>query len=481
MNESFLLEAYAGDPLTTTYAWEESTNGGTSYNPIGINSSTLSLGGKAAAANYLYRVTVTFTAPGPCTRTSPVFTLTVNPLPAAPSVINASIQNCATYKIELNAVTSATGGTFTWSNGAFGNPITVNSGGAYQVYYTDVNGCTSTQQTVVPKDPNLYTWIFPKGCFSLCQDQPANAYYTFPRPLLPMNNWSWIQNGVAAASSSVTPVPSLLSSYFPNITTIGNTSTYKMSITNGIGNTPWCSTESELVSITRVACSACPFTVGLNPSAFTSTTTSNAGCLNIIGLDFTNASGAAALVTVTSQNGLLVPVNNAPLNLANGLNTNIKFYFVPYVNVVLPSNVSIEILYANGTKRCTRSVNIPNTLPCVRNFIQARLLKELGNTIGEDNTSFEGAKSNAKFVLQPNPSDNEVEIAYFVAQDDTEKPSQKMLCILDMTGKIVWQQNLVNGIAELKVNTSAFKVGLYQVLLKDNERILESKKLSIIH
>ena len=130
-NASF-SSAANGSPAPTVQ-WQQSTNGTTWTNITGATTATLSFTSTIADNNKQYRAVWTNTSG---TVNSNAATLTVNTLPAAPSV-NVT-NNCG------NSLLTASGfiGTLLWSNGATTPSITVTTPGIYSVTQT-VNGCTS--------------------------------------------------------------------------------------------------------------------------------------------------------------------------------------------------------------------------------------------------------------------------------------------------------------------------------------------------
>lgn len=185
MNQAFTLttQSYPG----YTYSWSGAgTGSGTSI------TQTLTSPG-----TYTYFVTITDPLTG-CTRTSPGFTVTVNPPPAAPS-LSYNIINCNPYEVQLTATGAP--GNYTWSNGMSGTVINTPFGGAYQVTLTDLNGCVAQNAFEVPKSPEEYIWIFPTGCFC----KPVQGAYLIG-PIIPFNFWAWIRNGgIDVSGSGVMP------------------------------------------------------------------------------------------------------------------------------------------------------------------------------------------------------------------------------------------------------------------------------------
>ena len=115
----------------TTYTWSTATalSNPNIANPICT---------PAVTTNYTLIVT-----DGTCTSLpSAPITVTVYNQPAAPLInVNGPITFCQGNSVTL---TSTAASNNTWNTGAVANSITVNTSGAYTVYYLDANGCSSS-------------------------------------------------------------------------------------------------------------------------------------------------------------------------------------------------------------------------------------------------------------------------------------------------------------------------------------------------
>ncbi|MFM7594565.1 MAG: T9SS type A sorting domain-containing protein, partial [Flavobacteriales bacterium] len=117
----------------TSYSWNNNVQNGVPFTPVTTQT-----------------YTVTGTNAVGCTATDQVV-ITVN---AAPSVSlgpdTVVCENNFPYQI---TATGNPGSTYSWDNGATGNPISVVSAGTYVVTITDNNGCTSTDDIIIESDP----------------------------------------------------------------------------------------------------------------------------------------------------------------------------------------------------------------------------------------------------------------------------------------------------------------------------------------
>lgn len=150
------------------------------------------------AGSYTYRLITSMPNPsgGFCSDTSDDFVVTVHATPDTPQV-SFDIPVCDDYTISL-VVSPAPAGDYNWSNGMYGSSILVNHGGPYQVRYTDLNGCVSKASIKTPRDLRVYLWIFPTGCYSLCDTNPA----ILTGPIIPFGQWDYRLNGSPVVSTS---------------------------------------------------------------------------------------------------------------------------------------------------------------------------------------------------------------------------------------------------------------------------------------
>ena len=196
----------------------------------------------AGAATYKVEVRVSDGSGGYCisSATYVVTAYTNPPIPFATFVVD----NCYPYTVKLMA-NAGTPGTYNWSNGEPGQNITVNAGGPYMVTFTNPGGCTSTYQLDVPKDPEVYLWIFPSGCYDFCfKEGEQNGPFDIlgPAQTVSFNRWKWIKDG---------NIDQIGGGVVPNYT-ISQSGTYEMSLDNG-----YCEKTSDKmeVNITDCKCS----------------------------------------------------------------------------------------------------------------------------------------------------------------------------------------------------------------------------------
>ena len=153
----------AGGSVTLT----ANATGATSYqwylngNPIGSANGTT----YAAGASGNYSVTVTY--PSACSAGSATTAVTVNPLPATPSITAGGPTTfCNGGSVTL---TAPAGYNYVWSNSATTQSITVTTSGNYTVTVVDANGCSATSApTTVTVTTIAAPTITPSGPTTFC-------------------------------------------------------------------------------------------------------------------------------------------------------------------------------------------------------------------------------------------------------------------------------------------------------------------------
>lgn len=122
-----------------TYQWYLNGNPYTTGNPITVNQ------------NGTYVVSATYT--GGCKATNQIVVTGITPVTVSISGLG-SLCNGGSVTLTASVSANCTGATYSWSNGATGNPISVNTAGSYSVTVTCSNGCTATSNIInVPACP----------------------------------------------------------------------------------------------------------------------------------------------------------------------------------------------------------------------------------------------------------------------------------------------------------------------------------------
>src|SRR5690606_15291137 len=206
-----------GNPLVPHNAWNTT-------NPL-----QLEIEG-TASGTYIYTLEVRPATDTGCGSSSS-HTLIVHP-PIPEPEFEYEITFCEPYTVELT-INTPLPGEYSWSNGDTGTIIEVRIGGAYQVIYTDLNGCTSTYELTIPHHSERYMWMVPKGCFDVCPWSDPAPYII--GPWAEFDYHEWLVNGVIAQSDTDLPVQDI---------SIDQTGTYQLAIEQD-----GCRYESELTYI----------------------------------------------------------------------------------------------------------------------------------------------------------------------------------------------------------------------------------------
>ncbi|WP_343636512.1 PKD domain-containing protein [Fluviicola sp.] len=223
--------------------------------------------------------TLTVTAGG-CTSAATSTTVTVNPLPAAPTITAGGPTTfCSGGSVTLTS-SAATGNT--WSTGATTQAITVTSSGSYTVTFMDANGCSATSAaTVVTVNPTpAVPTITAGGPTTFC----SGGSVTLTSSASTGNTWS-----TGATTQSIT------------VTTSGS---YTVTVSSGS-----CSSISAATTVTVNPLPATPTIAAGGPTTFCAggsvTLTSSSATGNTWSTGATTQS-----ITVTTSGSYTVTVSN---------------------------------------------------------------------------------------------------------------------------------------------------------------------------
>lgn len=288
----------------TNYLW---SNGSTTQS-ISVNTS----------GNY----TVTVSDASGCSNTSMPITVTVNPLPALPTIISSGPTTfCSGTTVTL---TAPAGFNYLWNTGATTRAITVSSTGNYYVTITNTNGCSSispiTTVTVnaVPPVPT----IIPDGPINFC----AGESVTLTAPA----GYSYLWSTGATTQSII-----VSSSGFYNVRVI---------------NASNCSALSPSILVTVNPTPPAPILTQVGNTLFSSAPSGNQWYLNgtlipgATGNSYVITSGGVYSVTVTNTSGCMSAVSGGSFILSEfvQLGNNEKFYFKIYPS---PFSTQLRIEY----------------------------------------------------------------------------------------------------------------------------------------
>jgi PKD repeat protein len=362
--------------------------------------------------------------------TSASQTITIMNTPNIPQITYEIIE-CSPYQVKLHA-TSNVSQYFTWSNGMSGADIEVTEGGPYLVRVTS-GDCNATAQIDVPKNPENFMWIFPTGCYTACSNSIGSATLIGPR--LPMNNWSWLQNGEHDSSGMHT---------FPQPYQLTESGTYNLEL----GNVT-CSTTSAPLYYTQIECPKCPIKeigvkeIKINETKFCS--------FNLV-LSINSSLPYDIQTTITSPNNQVL-LNPSGFTLLPGGNS--------YSFTVIPISTftgGIVHLVLNGFtiegKPCTLDFEV--TLPsCLGSEISKKAL---------------GTGAAPFLALMPNPVHESVELNYKDMQPNSE------VFVYDLTGRLLSSLVLIGSQGDIVLGVSNYPAGIYVVVVQGKNGMVMQQK-----
>jgi hypothetical protein len=290
-----------GLPVTYSITWNASpANNFAAITYASLTANSISIAVPADTAAGTYTGTITVTNPGGCTSSGFPFTITVNALPATPSITtNVPSPICPGTSI---ALTSSTGVGYLWSTGATSSSITVTTAGNYMVKITDANGCQSAFSA--PTTVSLYSAPLAPSIELITY--PTCTVSTGSIHLENLPSGSWILNQFGTSTSTF--AGSTLEKNIPNLVS----GTYYFTVTNSNGCISPASVTVNLTASTTI----------WNGSAWSNGDPTADKCVVFTGDYISNGSFASCSCTITSGNitiksGDVLTVSNE-VNVAGG-------------------------------------------------------------------------------------------------------------------------------------------------------------------
>ncbi len=371
-----------------------------------------------------------------CSNSSSV-TVQVLPAPTDLVILTPQMVSCSPYEYKLTAQTAATGAHFTWSDGQIGNPIYVSAGGPYRVTAT-VGDCSFSTQIDVPKDPEVYSWIFPSGCYDACKENIGTLIG--PRVYLPY--WAWEKDQVVAVSNTTS---------FPTPYELTGTGEYAFTL-----NTGDCELTTDPLYFKELACKKCkierviPQSIIKNEDKF---------CSFTVVLDI--ASGDDLNAVISSLSGTMV-INPSAFDISAGLH--------PYMFTFIPTGT-----FTGGMVEFIIEALDKDGNPCTYTFLldipsceeESQVNKE---QVQEPTKHGEGMDLVA-VTLYPNPTNDAVTISF------TGIKSKGELFIYDLTGRLMQQTHLKPEDKAITVHTGSYPAGVYIVVLREAGVLVSQHKL----
>jgi hypothetical protein len=397
-----------------------------------------------------------FAAGDTCRDTSAAFDVTVHPLPPPPG-ISVSMLSCSTYTVQLDAL-GPPWDQYNWSNGGSGQIIDVTPGGGpYRVWCTDTFGCISHSDVTVPKDPALYLWTFPTGCYTFCTQAMPD---TIVGPIIPFVFWGYLHypSGLPGMSGS---------GYVP-YWLIDTPGIYDFVLSN-----VFCSDTSGLLDVQTQPCNPplpCQFKQWtVTATAMDTCPVPHRGCckftitLNIAGAPMPEN------ITVTITDGTLSP--SMVLIPAGSSVTNFEFH--PGAGFKCDTWQVFTITYYNSTGQeftCSEKVYIP----CCKRGTGG----DGGSGDGRETDGVQDNDANAPAALNlvPNPAQNTTRVDF--ALGGTETGGE--IDVYDVTGRLISSYTAVSNEGSWQLPLDNFAPGIYLVALRENGVVILYNRLSVV-
>lgn len=355
--------------------------------------------------------------------------VTVLETPNTPEIAITQVQ-CSPYRATVSVTNPQGGVSYYWSNGDTGTTAYVTHDGPLQVR-AEANGCSVTAQLDLPTDLEALAWIFPEGCFSICEKE-EDGYII--GPLGEFENWKWLENGdgVLSGSGNVNP-----------LTVISDPNEYQLYLDNG-----YCNTTYGTASFTSVECTTCDIRFEI----------AEPKCIKINGvyayevnMHFVNNIGVPVTITINAPNGEGYFVGNTH-NLPNG-NSSVTSYFYP-MNGFVSGVVSFVVDGTSEKGDCNTKFNL-----------------------GFPNCAFAprmNESSKDVVIIAPNPTNDFTTVLY-----ELQDKGEVTIEISDPTGRIIWTKTFNENNGKVVLDCSSYAAGYYPVLIKQNGKVVTHTKLIV--
>jgi sugar lactone lactonase YvrE len=428
---------------------------------------------------------VTVTDSFGCKATSPSVVITVNALPATPTITSSPATTTGLCPGTAVTLTSSTGTTYKWSTAATTASISVTAAGSYTVTVTNASGCSATSAaktvsyTTAPATPTITS--SPATTTSLC---PGTAV-TLTSSTGTTYKWS---TSATTASISVTAAGS-----------------YTVTVTNASG----CSATSAAKTVSYTTAPATP-TITASPATTTNlcpgtavTLTSSAGttykwstaattasisvtAAGSYTVTITNAAGCKATSAAKTVSYVACATPASPVTSATTATTaTLKWrkvacavkYYVQYALSTSSTWTTITTTTADTTYSLTgltkstaykwQVASICTTTPSITSsayttavtFTTPAAFTSV-STSSVDGLLIDGKSFNA--VVYPNP-------AISTANVTVSGVSGKVLVtVTDLSGRKVWQTETTST-KQVTIPVSSFTAGMYFVTVKDDK------------
>jgi Subtilase family/PKD-like domain/Ig-like domain CHU_C associated/Secretion system C-terminal sorting domain len=380
------------------------------------------------------------------TRTAVSLTITSSPAPTA------SAASSTTFCTGGSVVLTATAGlSYTWSNGATTQSITVGTAGNYNVIVNQAGGCVGTSNTIPVVVNALPTiGITSSGSNTFCQGNNVTLTATAG------NGYTW-SNGATTQAITV----SNAGSYSVNVNqgnacinnspaTVVTVNPLPLATISAAGPTSFCDGNSVVL-----AASTGSSYLWSNGATTTNLTANTSGNYSVKVTDANGCFATSSPINVVVTAKPLVSIVAQPyINLFPGLNTSLTAtasaavnytWFKNGVALTAATNAQLPVSFSN---KGNYYVQVTNASGCSNN----------SNTINV------GDSATAALYIYPNPNNGQFQLNYF-----NTSVSKNTITIFDAKGSRVYSKTFETTIGYQLININMYKPGTgnYNIVLSD--------------
>lgn len=428
-NELIQLNGYAGHSVS--YQWYID---GATFAPI----DHVSFYEPAGTYTVTLVLSMYDTADGvPCTDTA-VAILHVLPAPDPPVITGPTIVDCDLYHLQLHA-TASEAGTFNWSNADAGPTANVYTGGPIGVTFTNMAGCSSSAQVLIPSSPAVYFQYLPSGCYDICSDRFPITLYGPPN--VSFDSWEWRKDGTIESSGS-----GIMDPY-----SVAGTGGYQWVLGNGL-----CDQKSPSLDITSIHCDRCE-KLDIRMSVDCDWTNPVCYKLNLTIVD----PGIGDVFTVGTDGGPVLPFSGTISTFSTSLNLSLAVIDTDATEVI----VYVEITHVDGTKCLYKQrVKLPECSWIAEKPVISDTTKQVLATVS------------TAMLVYPNPATQMVTISY----DYGDQPfKERSIAVFDPLGRKMQSRHLDESHGSWQLNTTDWSPGVYIIRMEADGKALQTQRLIV--
>lgn len=429
---------------TPSYQWQESTNGGASWNNIsnggvysGATTATLTLTNVTAGMNnYQYRAVVNGAAP--CgSANSNAATLTINTAPVITTQPVASTTLCVGGNTTYTVAANGTAVTYQWqvsTAGAGGPWSNIANGGVY-------SGANTASLTITGATAVMNTYQYRAVATGTCAPAANSnaAALTVNTPITITTQPTPNTNICATGTTSFT------------VGATGTTPTYQWQVSTAGAGGPW----------TNVA------NGGVYSGATTTTLTLSAVTASMNGYQYRAVVTGAAPCTPQNSNNAILNVTPQPVITANSLSSLLAGQRTVLRVNVTPAPGLTFAWYNNGV--LVPGATGDSLVVTVNNLGSYRVVVTSASGSCQSELKEITATPSTKLFVFPSPNDGMFKVSYYTASATSTNPSKQTITIYDSYGRRVWNKEYtVTQAYQLhQIDMRRNGTGVYYIVLRE--------------